>query len=273
MELPTDYPRTSWDQERSASLSFMLSEQSCARLESLCRQEGVTLLMVCAAAFSALLSRYAGQGDIALGIPVANRNRAEIEGLIGFFINTVVLRVKVPERATFQELLEQVRDNALAAYKNQDIPFEKLVDKLQPERGSDQTRFFQAMLVFQNFPQHSFEAPGLKLMIQEYNDVAVRSDVDFYVATDGQAIKGVLVYNSSLFEGATMQRFVGRLQSLIENAAEHPEEPVDRLVYRQEPRLPMITRESAEKALVPLSYQQERLWFIDKFETGTVYDT
>src|SRR5262249_39169373 len=163
LELPTDRPRAAVQRYRGSHQAVQLSAELTRKLHTLSRQEGVTLFMTLLPAFQVLLSRYSGQGDVSVGIPVANRNRPETEGLIGFFVNTLVLRTDLSVNPPFRELLARVRDGCLAAYDHQDIPFEKLVEELQPQRDPSRSPLFQAFFVLQHVPQSVLQLPGLTL--------------------------------------------------------------------------------------------------------------
>src|SRR5262249_48071171 len=147
---PTDYPRPSIASYRGARLNFELSDELTEGLGALSRREGTTLFMTLLAAFQTLLARYSGQEDIVVGSPIANRTRVETEALIGFFANTLVLRTKVEASLSFLELLGRVREVCLGAYAHQDLPFEQLVEHLQPERDLSRQPLFQVALVLQN---------------------------------------------------------------------------------------------------------------------------
>src|SRR5260221_9616264 len=154
LQLPADHARPAIQSFRGAVEESVIGAEVLEGLRDLARREGVTLYMVLLAGFVALLQRYSDQNDIALGTPIANRNRSEIEGLIGFFVNTLVLRVKVREQMTFRDLIREVREVCLGAYAHQDLPFEKLVDEIQPQRDLSRNPLFQAMFVMMNTPAH-----------------------------------------------------------------------------------------------------------------------
>ena len=150
LQLPTDHPRPPVQTYRGSSQSLELSAQLSQAIKALSQREGVTLFMTLLAAFQTLLCRYCGQQDIAVGTPIAGRTRQEIEGLIGFFVNTLVLRADLSNNPTFKELLRQVRETALEAYSHQDLPFEKLVEELHPDRNPSISPLFQVMFILQN---------------------------------------------------------------------------------------------------------------------------
>ena len=161
LNLPTDRPRPARQSYRGARQSIELSSELTQGLKALGRKEGVTLYMTLLAAFQTLLHRYTGQDDIVVGSPIANRNRIEIEGLIGFFVNTLVLRTDHSGNPPFRELLRRVRETALEAYAHQDLPFEKLVEELRPDRDLSCSPLFQAMFVFQNAPARELNLKAL----------------------------------------------------------------------------------------------------------------
>src|SRR5215211_2833432 len=160
LELPTDHPRPAVQTHRGARRSLTLPESLTRSLKELSRQEGTTLFMVLLGAFQALLARYSGQEDIAVGSPIAGRNQAETEELIGFFVNTLVMRTDLSGDPSFREVLSRVREVALGAYDHQDLPFEKLVEELQPERDLSRTPFFQVFFNMQNMDDTPIELRG-----------------------------------------------------------------------------------------------------------------
>ena len=163
IDLPIDKPRPPVQTYRGAHHPLQLSAELSAQLRELSRRHGSTLFMTLLAAFDLLLCRYAGQEQVLVGSPIANRNRSETEGLIGFFVNTLVLRGDVRGNPSFRELLRRVRETALGAYAHQDLPFEKLVEELQPERDMSRSPLFQVMFVLQNAPGEALELEGLSL--------------------------------------------------------------------------------------------------------------
>ena len=167
LELPSDHPRAAMMSYRGGSVRFTLGIELSAGLKEMAQREGVTLFMLFLAVFQVLLGSYAGQKDVAVGSVIANRNRTELEKLIGFFVNTLVLRVDLSGDPDFRELLARVREVTLGAYAHQDVPFEKLVEELAPERDMGRTPLFQAMLVLQNMPEGRLELPDLQLQPQD----------------------------------------------------------------------------------------------------------
>ena len=161
LELPTDRPRPPVQSYQGVRQAFTLPSSLIQALKDLSRREGVTLFMTLLAAFQTQLHRYSGQEDIAVGSPIANRSRTELEGLIGFFVNTLVLRTNLEGNPSFRELLGRVREVALGAYAHQDLPFEKLVEELKPERDPSRNPLFQVMMILQNASEPMLKLPGL----------------------------------------------------------------------------------------------------------------
>ncbi|MBW4434414.1 MAG: amino acid adenylation domain-containing protein [Pelatocladus maniniholoensis HA4357-MV3] len=229
LELPTDHPRPAIQTFRGATYSFELSDKLSFALNKLSQQQGSTLFMTLLAVFQTLLWRYTGSEDIAIGSPIANRNRAEIEGLIGFFVNTLVLRTKLAGNPTFSELLKRVREVALGAYAHQDLPFELLVEELQPERDLSHTPLFQVMFVLQNAPMSALELPGLTVSLLEDKSNTAKFDLSLYMTHTTEGLLGTLEYNTDLFEESSIQRMVRHLQTLLEAIVANPQQRLSEL--------------------------------------------
>ncbi|WP_442949188.1 amino acid adenylation domain-containing protein [Nostoc sp.] len=240
LELPTDHPRSAVQTFQGASYSFELSVELSQALKKLSQQQGTTLFMTLLAAFQTLLWRYTGQEDIVVGSPIANRNRAEIEGLIGFFVNTLVLRTNLASNPTFGELLTRVREVALGAYTHQDLPFEKLVDELQPQRSLSYTPLFQVMFALQNAPMSALELPGLSLNLLASESGSTKFDLTLLMTETAQGLIGSLEYNTDLFESSTISRMAEHLQTLVSGIVANPQQRLS--------ELPLLTQ--AEKALL-----------------------
>lgn len=240
LELPTDHPRSAVQTFQGASYSFELSVELSQALKKLSQQQGATLFMTLLAAFQTLLWRYTGQEDIVVGSPIANRNRVEIEGLIGFFVNTLVLRTNLASNPTFGELLTRVREVALGAYAHQDLPFEKLVDELQPQRSLSYTPLFQVMFTLQNAPMSALELPGLSLSLLASESGSTKFDLTLLMTETAQGLVGSLEYNTNLFESSTISRMAEHLQTLVSGIVANPQQCLS--------ELPMLTQ--AEKALL-----------------------
>jgi aspartate racemase len=198
--------------------------------------------MTLAAAFMTLLYRYTGQEDIVVGTPIAGRTRVEAEGLIGFFVNTLALRTDMRGNLRFRELLGKVRERALEAYDHQDLPFEKLVDELLPERRLSHAPLVQVMFALQNAPRLSIELPGLTLEQMDVESGTSKFDLSLSVRDTEQGLKGRLEYASDLFEPTTISRLLGHFQTLLEGIVAHPE--------RRLAHLPLLTEAERHQILV-----------------------
>ncbi|HEY0174538.1 MAG TPA: amino acid adenylation domain-containing protein [Pyrinomonadaceae bacterium] len=222
LELPTDRPRPPVQSFRGASLAFGVPAPLAARLEELSQRGGVTLFMTLLAALNVLLHRYTGQEDITVGTAMANRSRAEVEGLIGFFVNTLALRTRVAGDDSFAELLARVREVTFCAYAHQDLPFEKLVEELQPRRDPGRPPLFQIMLVMQNAPLGEQRLPGLRASALGVEGTTTKFDITFSVTKVGDELLGNVEYSTDLFDEATVERMCGHLLTLLEAVAAHP---------------------------------------------------
>jgi amino acid adenylation domain-containing protein len=215
LELPTDRPHSPDQTHDGGIINFTVEPKIAARLRQLCQEQNVTMFMLLLAASQIQLSRYTGQSDIVVGTPIANRNRAEIEPLIGFFVNTLVMRTDLSGDPLFSELLDRVRKVTVGAYDHQDIPFEKIVEELQPDRGLSRTPLFQVMFILQNAPMHVFKLPGLTLTHLDVEHVTAKFDLTMaFRDTDGDLL-GTFVYDADLFDESTVERMVDHCNTLL----------------------------------------------------------
>ncbi|HSF40925.1 MAG TPA: amino acid adenylation domain-containing protein [Thermoanaerobaculia bacterium] len=222
LELPTDRPRPAVQSFRGASRPLRLPAGLTRQAEALARREGATLFMVLLAGFQALLSRYSGQPDLAVGSPVAGRNRIETEELIGFFVNTLVLRGDLSGEPAFRDLLGRARETTLAAYAHQDVPFEKLVQELAPERSLAHTPLFQVLFALQNLPDRAIELPGLSLSPVEIQATTAKFDLELTFAEDRDGLAARLDFATDLFDPSTVVRMAGHLLALLEAVTADP---------------------------------------------------
>ena len=229
LQLPTDYPRARVQTYQGQVEQFSLSKELSDQLRAIGQQQSATLFMTLLAAFKVLLYRYTGQTDVVVGTPVANRHRAEVEGLIGLFVNTLVLRSQIAPKAYFKNLLEQIKSTTWAAYDHQDLPFEKLVEALQPERDLSYSPLFQVKFRLENHPQASIALPGLTFerLPQAVTTAKLDLSVDLYETAEG--IVGGFEYNSDLFKPETIQRMVSHFKELLSSIAAAPEAPISEL--------------------------------------------
>ena len=242
LHLPTDRPRPAVQSYRGARRSIQLSRELTERLKALSRREGVTLFMTLLAAFQTVLYRYTGQKDIVVGSPIANRNRTEIEELIGFFVNTLLLRSNFSGNPTFKELLAQVREMALGAYAHQDLPFEKLVEELQPERSLSHSPLFQVMFVLQNAPSAAVKFEGLSASPVRLAAEIAKFDLTLSMSEAEAGLRGSLQYRTDLFDATTIARMTGHLQTLLESIVANPDQRIS--------RLPILTQAEQDQLLI-----------------------
>nr|AXN93627.1 PuwA [Symplocastrum muelleri NIVA-CYA 644] len=234
LELPTDKPRPAVQTFRGDRFSFELERDLTQQLKTLGQKSGVTLFMILLAAFSTLLYRYSGQEDILIGTPIANRNRKEIEPLIGFFVNTLVLRTRIENPLSFSQLLKQVQQVTLEAYEHQDVPFEQVVEALQPERTLSHSPLFQVMFILQNAPMGNLELPGLSFSPLSVENVTAKFDLTMSIWETEQGIVGWWEYNSDLFEADTIARMVGHFENLLSAIVADPSQEIARLQFLSE---------------------------------------
>ncbi|MCP5150487.1 MAG: amino acid adenylation domain-containing protein [Chromatiales bacterium] len=227
LQLPTDRPRPPMLSARGDSVVRVMPSALEDALERLCRAEGATLFMTMLAGFAALLRRYSGQDELVVGSPIANRNHAEIEGLIGFFVNVMVLRIDAGGGPTFRELIGRVRECAVGAYDHQDVPFEALVDALEPERDPSRNPLFQVSFAVQNAPIEPLALPGLTLEPVPSDEHATRFDLEVQVWQTPDALTLITYYSPDLFERATVERMLAHFERLLEMMVAAPDESVD----------------------------------------------
>ncbi len=229
LQLPTDRPRATMQTYQGATQTFtLLNTELTQKLQTLSRESGSTLFMTLQAAFATLLYRYSGQSDILIGSPIAGRNRAEIEGLIGFFLNTLVVRTDISGNPSFLELLRRVRSVTLDAYAHQDVPFEKLVEELQPERSLSYNPLFQ---VFFNMTwsekETHLELPGVKIEPFDMGEATTsKFDLTLYVAEEKHGIQLKLVYNADLFTSERMVEMLNQFHHLLTQIVAAPDNPI-----------------------------------------------
>ncbi|HLO03729.1 MAG TPA: amino acid adenylation domain-containing protein, partial [Symbiobacteriaceae bacterium] len=227
LELPTDRPRPRVNRFEGAMERIMFPRQLLDGLQALSRSRQVTLFMTLLAAFQVVLQRYSRQEEICVGTPVANRNEEALEGLIGFFVNTLVIRTIFAGNPTFGALLQRVKESTLGAYSHQDVPFEQVVEALQPERSLSHTPLFQVMFVLQNAPMPS--AAGLSLSRVTVDRGTSQYDLTLSMEETAEGLFGELEYNTALFDRATVVRLMEHYQNLLRAVVANPETPVANL--------------------------------------------
>ncbi|OUL18945.1 non-ribosomal peptide synthetase [Nostoc sp. T09] len=242
LELPTDRPRPALQSYNGATQPFQLSKSLTEKLKYLSQQEGATLFMTLLAAFKVLLHRYTQQEDVIVGTPIANRNRAEIEGLIGFFANTLVLRTNLANNPSFRELLQQVREVTLGAYAHQDLPFERLVEELQPGRNSSHNPLFQVMFVLQNTTTEPIQLLELTLEELRLEKNTAKFDLTLSLSETETGLWGDLEYNTDIFTADRITRMLGHFQVLLEGIIANPQQHLS--------ELPLLTANEQHQLLV-----------------------
>jgi len=237
LELPTDRPRPPVQTSHGAVEWFQLPDETYRQLSHLAQQQGVTTFMILSAGLAALLHRYTMQDDITLGTPIANRTRVETEGLIGFLLNTLVLRTDLAGDPSFGELLARVKQTTIDAYEHQDVPFEMLVDALQPARDMSRTPLFQVMIDFQQAQLSRFQWPGLTLSLLRYDDATAKFDMTFSLEESPQGIAGSLNYNTDLFDRRTARQMVKHYIRLLKTVVNSPDLRISQLPLLDEDEL------------------------------------
>ncbi|KAF9555756.1 hypothetical protein EC968_008654, partial [Mortierella alpina] len=216
IDLPTDRPRPAQQSFKGGHVPIILDAQLTRALKQLSQKHGVTLFMTILSAWSIVLSRLSGQDDIVIGTPSANRGRQEVEQLIGFFVSTLAMRVDLSGDPSTRELLDRVRRSTLAAYANQDLPFEQVVEIVQPPRSMSHTPLFQVMFAWQNNEQAEWDMPGVQVLPYEQDHGIAKFDLTLALWESGECILGSLEYATSLFDRSTIERHLGYLQEFLQ---------------------------------------------------------
>ncbi len=243
LELPADRPRPPSRSLRGGRRALAVPADVSAALAALSRREGATLFMTLLAAFDVLLQRYTGQGDIVVGTPIANRRREETEGLIGFFINTLVLRTVMADEMTFRDLVRQVKEVALGAYAHQDVPFERIVQELEAERDPSRTPLFQVSFALQNAPGgEGMRLAGLELRGVAGEGATAKFDLTLAMSEGPRGLAGAVEYSADLFDEATIDRMIGHFGVLLAGIARDPDARIG--------ALPLLGEEERRRLLV-----------------------
>ena len=253
LELPTDFLRPAIANYEGRTVSFAIEREKCDRFKQLCESLGATPFMGLLGVFKTLLMRYSGQQDILVGTPIANRNRKQTEDLIGFFVNTLVIRTDLGGNPSFTTLLERIKDKTLQAYARQDLPFERLVEELQPDRNLSHNPLFQVMFVLQNAPMGNLELRDLSLTSLELESVTAKFDLTLSITETETGLEGKWEYKTDLFAAATIERMAGHFQILLEEILAQSDRPVT--------ELPLLTRNERQQLEnwndTKLSYPQD----------------
>jgi len=223
LNLPTDRPRPAYQSYQGKIKFFDIPQPLAGAINKICQQKDVTPFMFFMAALQTLLHKYTGQEDLCVGTPIAGRNRAETESLIGFFINTLVVRGNLTGNPRFSALLQQMKTVALEAYAHQDLPFEMLVEKLQPERDMSRSPFFQVMFVHQNAPIQPLKLPEITFRFQPIDSETAKFDLTLVIEELPEGLKGHFIYNTDLFDAGTILRMIQHFRLLLEKVVNAPE--------------------------------------------------
>nr|WP_241265818.1 non-ribosomal peptide synthetase [Streptomyces boncukensis] len=224
VRLPTDRPRPPVASHEGAAVEFSLDPRVVARLEELAQERGATVSMVLHAGLAVLLHQLGAGDDITIGSPIAGRTDEALQDLVGFFVNTWVLRADLAGNPAFADLLERVREKSLTAYDNQDVPFERLVEALNPERSTAYSPLFQVMFAWQNFDRRDFSLPGLRVEFERVRSETAKFDLFFNLADiPGRGVVGLLEYATDLYDARTAEQFAARFVKVLEQLADDPD--------------------------------------------------
>ena len=266
LQLPTDYPRPAIRTTKGAITSFTIDKELSDAIKLLSQQQGTSLFMTLLAAFKALLHRYSGQSDISVGTSIAGRLTQDIEGLIGFFANTLALRTEVSSDASFIELLQKVRTTTLDAYEHQEVSFEKVVETVMRDRDPSRSPLFQVMLVLHNTPDvPTLQLGELQLSYESFDNNISKFDITFFMANTSKGLQGSVQYRTELFSEATMKRMIGHFKELLSSIVQFPQQKIGSL---------SILSESEHKQL--LSFNHSKVEYpkdktiVDLFEAQAV---
>ena len=249
LELPTDRPRSSIITFNGDTVPLAFPHVVAEAVKELARNEEVTLFMTLLAAFKTLLYRLTGQEDIVVGTPIAGRNRLETEGLIGFFVNALALRTEVSGEMSFRGLLKSVRETTLEAFTHQDLPFEKLVEEIQPERRLSHTPLFQVVFSLQNVSAERLQLPGLSLSPLGGGADTAKFDITLFIGESPEGLVGSINYNSDLFDRSSIESMVRQFETLLESIVADPEQPISRLaVMTRQEKLGLLERFGGDAA-------------------------
>lgn len=242
LNLPLDHPRPNYQSTHGTTYFFGFSDQLRLSIEALAKKEDVTKFMIYLAAFDAFLHRITSQNEICVGTPIAGRNRKETESLIGFFVNTLVMRTDLSGNPTVRELLKRVKQAAVGAYGHQDIPFETLVEKLQPERDMAISPFFQVMFVHLDTTAQTLRLPDITIEPRQIDSGTAKFDLTFVIEENEEKLAGQIVYNTDLFEPETIERMAAQFQILFEGLAKDVEQRISDLPLLTEAEQTQITK-------------------------------
>ncbi|MFD3167091.1 amino acid adenylation domain-containing protein [Herpetosiphon sp. NSE202] len=237
LELPTDYPRSPTQQFQGAQIAIPTLQALTPHLHELAKTQDATLFMVLMAGLNLLLHRLSNQADLVIGTPIANRQDAALESLIGCFVNTLAIRTNLDPQQSFNQLLANIRHTMLEAYTHQDLPFERVVESLQLERSLSYTPVFQVLCVLQNTPPRSLTLPDVGVEILDWHNQTAKFDLTFTLEETKTGLKGWIEYNTSLFDASTIQRMAEHFVAILHAVVQQPTQPLSKLVTLPKPEL------------------------------------
>jgi amino acid adenylation domain-containing protein len=255
LELPTDHSRPAEQSYRGGNIKVTLDAELSGRVKGFAQRHEMTLFMVLYAAWTILLARLSGQEEVAIGTPIANRQRPELERLIGFFVNTLVLRVGVSDDSSVSDFLRRVKEATLGAYDHQDVPFERVVEALQPQRSLSRNPLFQVMFALQNAPQGELRLPGLVVTLEDAGYESAMFDLLISLQERGDQIAGSVIYAADIFDRETLVRWLSYFQVVLRELIERPQALIQELsIVPVEERRRVVEEFNATR--VPLAAEQ-----------------
>ncbi|WP_416768990.1 amino acid adenylation domain-containing protein [Pseudomonas sp. RHF3.3-3] len=273
LTLPTDRPRPAVQSYKGETLGFDLPVALSEAIGKFAQSRAATPFMTLMAAWAVLLGRISGQQDVVIGTVTANRDRPEVQALIGFFVNTLALRVRLDANPTLDQVLQQVRELMLESASRQDTPFEQIVEALKPPRSASYSPVFQTMLYTNaGGAGGQLQLPGLNLQFLPSHKDNTQHDLSLHIDEGGPSLSCSLSYSTALFDAGTIERLAARFERLLRCFTEAPQTRIGALELDPAPSLPEVTRQAPVAQRTPLSYHQERVWFVDTFETGYLYE-
>jgi len=273
LSLPTDRPRPAVQSYRGETLGFDLPVALSGAIAKFAQSRAATPFMTLIAAWAVLLGRISGQQDVVIGTVTANRDRLDVQGLIGFFVNTLALRVRLDANPTLDQVLQQVKELLLESASRQDTPFEQVVEALKPPRSASHSPVFQTMLYTNaGGAGGQLQLPGLNLEFLPSHKDNTQHDLSLHIDEGTASLSGSLSYSTALFDASTIERLVARFERLLQYFTEAPQTRIGALELDAALVLPEVSALAPVPARLPLSYHQERVWFVDTFETGYLYE-
>lgn len=264
LDLPTDHSRPKIQTHNGDVIYYAVDAETTRALEVVSKEHDVTLFMTLLAALSVLLYRYSGQTDISIGTPIANRNRSEVEPLLGVFVNTLVMRNELAGDLAFSDFVKRVKETTLGAYDHQDIPFEMIVEELKPERDMSRPPFFQTMFVMQNAPTEPLKLPNATIQPLELHTPTAKFDLTFVLEPKDDKLDGQIIYNTDLFDAESIDRMVGHIKSLLKNIGAQADSPIDDLAILTPDEQNILLEKQNQQTQEPVDIQLDVCRYFEK---------